>query len=140
MGHNDYIPRKVPILGTPPLSINNPPRGYNQSGIQKRLRGARNSMIDTYHTESFGAYSPRPVDIGNLFYWENQTARSRMIWDNQPELVKLPITGDPQNYSVQYAMFSVQPAGGGVEKKPVKRSFPQWVRSTFFAKPVIQQK
>jgi len=141
MGHNDYIPkRNVSIPHNPSLSINNEPRGYNQEHVQKRTREARNSLIDVYHTESFAAYSPRPVNLQNLIYWENQTYRSRIIWDPIVELVKYPITGSPDKFSVQYTLFNVEPtSGGSIDKKPVKKKkLPDFIRNTFFAKPVNQ--
>jgi len=138
MGHQDYVPRRVPIAYNPGFSISNPPRGYNQQGIQQRLRASRNSLIDTYHTESFARYSPRPVNLGNLLHWENQTERARMIWDMQPELRKIPITGKPDQFSIQYVLYTTAPPTDGGAKKPVKQSIPQRIRNTFFAKPVQQ--
>lgn len=141
MGHNDYIPHnRVSIPYNPPLSINTQPRGYNQTHLQQRYREARNSLIDLYHTENFAAYSPRPVNTQNLLYWENQTYRSRIIWDPIAELVKYPITGSPDKFSVQYTLFNIEPlTGGSVEKKPAKKKrLPEWIRNTVFSKPVNQ--
>ena len=125
---------------TPWIQQNHMVLGYNKAGWMKRIFRGKDSEINLYQQDNFAMYSARPVDMTTFDYWNNKSERSRFIWDNVPELIKLQTSGYPDATNVQYTMVAVTPPSSSQNKAKKSNSIAAAIRKVFLQKPINESR
>jgi hypothetical protein len=127
-----------PIQYSPPLSMNQQVVGYNQNKWQTKLIQSKDSQVFLFQQNKYPLYSPHPVNGQNFDYWQNKMERSRFIWDPLPELVKLPVSGNPQVANTQYVDVKIQPPTDAQKKSRRAKNIADAIRKVFMTRAINQ--
>ena len=122
------------FINTPSIQQWNTPLGYDREEYQNKLNHGLDSRVNLYHQEAFSLYSPH-TNVQQLDYWGNKVQRAAYIWDSIPELAKFPISGKPEDFSVQYVMVPVTPPSDAQKRAKRSRNIADTIRNVFLTKP-----